>query len=86
MQTSLEMTFAEFQHLARLYVVGALELDELSQFEEGRRLFGETAEEYIHECRRLEAVFALSLRPAPVKEDAKDRLLAMIWKAKGGAK
>ena len=81
---SLEMTFEEFQHLARLYVVGALELDELSQFEEGMRFFGDAAEEYVHECRRLESVFALSLRPAAVKEDAKSRLLAMIRGAKGG--
>ncbi len=80
----LAMTFEEFQNLARLYVVGALELDELSQFGEGLRHFGEAAEEYVDECRRLESVFALSLCPAPVKEDAKARLLAMIRGAKGG--
>jgi hypothetical protein len=81
---SLEMTFEEFQHLARLYVVGALELDELTDFEVGMRLFGAAAEEYVHECRRLEAAFALSLRPAQVREDAKARLLSMIRDAKGG--
>jgi hypothetical protein len=80
---ALEMTFEDFQHLARLYVVGALDLDDLSHFEEGMRLFGEAAEEYVQECRRLESVFALSLRPAAVKEDAKSRLLAMIRGAKG---
>ena len=80
--TALEMTFEEFQHLARLYVVGALELDELSHFEEGMRQFGHEAEEYVHECRRLESVFALSLRRAVVKEDAKSRLLSMIGAAK----
>src|SRR3954467_8896829 len=43
---ALEITFEDFTHLARLYVVGALELDELSHFEEGMRLFGDAAEEY----------------------------------------
>jgi hypothetical protein len=81
---TLEMTFEEFQHLARLYVVGALDLDELSQFEEGMRVFGDAAEEYVNECRWLESVFALSLRPGAVKEDAKSRLLSMIRGAKGG--
>jgi hypothetical protein len=79
---SLEMTFEDFQHLARLFVVGALELDELSEFEEGMRQFGEAAEKYVHDCRRLESALALSLRPGAVKEDARSRLLSRIRGAK----
>jgi hypothetical protein len=83
MIASIDMSFEEFQHLARLYVVGALELDELWHFEEGMRRFGDAAEKYVHECRRLESVFALSLRPGVVKDGAKSRLLSLIRNAQG---
>ena len=72
------MSFEEFQHLARLYVVGALDEDEMLAFEDSRRHFGEAAEEFIKECRQLSAAFALSLRPQPPRKDAKEKLLSMI--------
>jgi hypothetical protein len=72
------MSFEEFQHLARLYVVGALDEDEMLAFERSRRDFGEAAEEFVKECRQLSAAFALSLRPQPTREDAKQKLMNMI--------
>ena len=72
------MSFEEFQHLARLYVVGALDEEEMLAFEESRRQLGEVAEEFIRECRNLSAAFALSLRPQPPQEDAKEKLMKMI--------
>jgi hypothetical protein len=72
------MTFESFQHLARLYVLGALDEDELAAFEEGRREFGVQAEAFIKECSELSAAFALSLHPQPPSEDAKERLMSLL--------
>lgn len=72
------MTFEEFQHLARLSVVGALDPEEMEQFEIGRWAFGEEAERFLKECRKLNAVFALSLRPCEPNPRTKERLLARI--------
>ena len=41
------MNFAEFQNQARLYEIGALEPDELTQFESARHDFGQKAEKFI---------------------------------------
>jgi hypothetical protein len=43
------MSFDEFQNLARLHVLGALDADEESAFQEGRKEFGEEAEKFLHE-------------------------------------
>ena len=75
------MNFEEFENLARLYVVGALEDAEMLAFEEARKEFGERAESLIQECRKLNAAFALSLRPHAPKVDAKERLMALIQKS-----
>ncbi len=72
------MTFEEFQHSARLYVLGALDEDEMVSFEEGRRKFGEIGEDFIRQCRELNSVFALSLQPQPPKKEARARLLEMV--------
>jgi hypothetical protein len=72
------MTYDDFQHLARLYVVGALDGAEMSAFEEGRRQFGKAADEYVAECRHLESVFALSLQPQRPKADAKRKLMNLL--------
>ncbi len=77
------MTFEDFQHLARLSVVGALDLEELASFEAGLRRFGERGEEYVRECRRAEAALALSLDPAPLRVDAKERLLEKLRNGRG---
>ena len=77
------MSFDEFQHLARLYVVGALDEDELLAFDEARRELGDVAEEFIRECRQLSAAFALSLRPQAPRSDSKEKLLSLVQKSSG---
>lgn len=72
------MNFEEFQHLARLYIVGALDPDELAQFQAGRLEFAADAEAFIAECRKLNAVFALSLHPCEPDPRTKARLFARI--------
>lgn len=74
----IQMTFEEFQHLARLSVVGALDPDEAEQFEAGRRLFGKDAERFLKECQKLNAVFALSLQPCAPDPRTKARLFERI--------
>ena len=78
------MSFEDFQHLARLYVVGALDEGELLVFEEERRNLGEEAEDFIRECRQLSAAFALSLQPKAPRRDAKEKLLDLIQKTGRG--
>lgn len=72
------MHFEEFQHLARLYIVGALDSEEMAQFCEGREAFGAEAEAFLKECRKLNAVFALSLRPCEPDPRTKGRLFSRI--------
>ena len=72
------MFFEEFQHLARLSVVGALDAEEREQFETGRREFGARGEAFLNECRKLNAVFALSLLPCEPDPMTKVRLFKKI--------
>jgi hypothetical protein len=74
------MSFEEFQNQARLYVIGALEVEETEAFEVARKFFGQRAEDYIAECYNMHEAFALSLRPAKSSEALKDRLMAMVRK------
>ena len=72
------MSFKEFQNQSRLYVIGALEPEELEDFEKARKKFGKKAEDYIGECYGLHEAFALSLRPEKSSAAIKDRLMAMV--------
>ena len=72
------MNFSEFQNQSRLYVIGALEAQELEEFETARKKFGEKAEEFITKCYALHEAFALSLRPAKASGEIKERLMAMV--------
>jgi hypothetical protein len=72
------MNFNEFQNQARLYVIGALESEELEEFENARKKFGEMGEEFITKCYALHEAFALSLRPAKASSAIKERLMAMV--------
>jgi hypothetical protein len=72
------VSFKEFQNQSRLYVIGALEAEELDEFEKARKKFGKKAEDYIGECYGLHEAFALSLRPAKSSAAIKDRLMAMV--------
>ena len=72
------MNFSEFQNQARLYVIGALEAEELEEFEKARTKFGKKGEEFITKCYALHEAFALSLRPAKACTAIKDRLMSMV--------
>ena len=72
------MNFSEFQNQARLYVIGALEPEEVEEFENARKKFGKKGEEFITKCYALHEAFALSLRPAKSSAAIKDRLMAMV--------
>ena len=72
------MNFEQFQNQSRLYVIGALEPDELEGFEKARRKFGKRADDFISKCYALHEAFALSLRPAKSSDAIKDRLMAMV--------
>jgi hypothetical protein len=72
------MNFDQFQNQSRLYVIGALEPDELEEFEKARRKFGKKADDFISKCYALHEAFALSLRPAKSSDAIKERLMAMV--------
>jgi hypothetical protein len=72
------MSFEEFQNQSRLYVLGALEPDELQQFEDARKTFGQKGEDFIGECYALHEAFALSLKPAKSSSAIKDKLMSMV--------
>jgi hypothetical protein len=75
---NFEMSFDEFQNQSRLYVIGALEPEELEAFEEARKAFGQKAEDFISNCYSMHEAFALSLRPAKSSDALKDRLMTMV--------
>jgi hypothetical protein len=72
------MNFEEFQNQSRLYVIGALEPEELEEFEKARKKFGKKAEDCITQCYGLHEAFALSLRPAKSSAAIKERLMSMV--------
>jgi hypothetical protein len=72
------MNFEEFQNCARLYVIGALEPDELQEFEGARKQYGTAGEDFINQCYGLHEAFALSLKPAKASEAIKSKLMAMV--------
>ena len=72
------MNFSEFQNQSRLYVIGALEPEELEEFEKARKKFGKKGEDFITKCYALHEAFALSLRPAKSSAAIKDLLMAMV--------
>jgi len=76
------MSFEEFQNQARLYVIGAMELEELEEFETERKNSGKKAEDFIAQCYALHEAFALSLRPAKASAAIKDRLMSMVRERK----
>jgi hypothetical protein len=72
------MSFEEFQNQSRLYVIGALEQEELEAYEQARKDFGQKAEDFIGECYSMHEAFALSLRPEKSSDALKDRLMSMV--------
>ncbi len=76
------MNFEEFQNQSRLYVIGALEPEELEEFERARKKLGNKAEDFITKCYGLHEAFALSLRPAKASAAIKQRLMSMVRERK----
>jgi hypothetical protein len=76
------MNFEEFQNQSRLYVIGALEPEELEQFERERKKSGKRAEDFITQCYALQEAFALSLRPEKASASIKTRLMSMVRERK----
>jgi len=72
------MNFEQFQNQTRLYVIGALEPEEVEEFEKARQKFGKKAEDFIAKCYALHEAFAPSLRPAKSSDAIKARLMAMV--------
>jgi hypothetical protein len=72
------MNFEQFQNQSRLYVIGALEQEELDEFEKARKKFGKKADDFITKCYALHEAFALSLQPAKSSDAIKERLMAMV--------
>jgi hypothetical protein len=75
------MNFEEFQNQSRLYVIGALEPEEVEEFERERKKSGKKAEDFVTQCYALHESFALSLRIAAVSA-VKERVMAMVRKRK----
>lgn len=76
------MNFEEFQNQSRLYVIGALEPEELEEFERERKKSGKKAEDFLTQCYALHEAFALSLRSAKASVAIKERLIWMVRKRK----
>ena len=72
------MNFEQFQNQSRLYVIGALEAEEVEEFEKARQKFGKKGEDFLTKCYALHEAFALSLRPAKSSDAIKERLMAMV--------
>ncbi len=72
------MNFEQFQNQSRLYVIGALEPEEVEEFEKARQKFGKKGEDFLTKCYALHEAFALSLRPAKSSDAIKERLMAMV--------
>jgi hypothetical protein len=76
------MNFEEFQNQSRLYVIGALEPEELEEFESERKKSGKKAEDFVTQCYALHESFALSLRSASASAAIKERLMSMLRERK----
>ena len=72
------MNFEEFQNQSRLYVIGALESEEVGEFERERKKFGKKAEDFVTQCYALHEAFALSLRSAKASGAIRERLMSMV--------
>jgi hypothetical protein len=75
------MNFEEFQNQSRFYVIGALEPEELEEFERERKKCGKKAEDFVTQCYAFHESFTLSLRTAAVSA-IKERVMAMVRERK----
>ena len=76
------MSLEEFQNQSRLYVIGALEPEEMEEFERERKKSGKKAENFITQCYVSHEALTLSLRSAKASAAIKDRLTSMVRERK----
>jgi hypothetical protein len=76
------MSFEEFQDQSRLYVIGALEPEELEEFEQEHKKFGKKAEDFVTQCYVLHEAFALSLRSVKASATINEQLMSMVRERK----
>jgi hypothetical protein len=76
------MNSEEFQNQSRLYVIGALEPEEMEEFERERKKFGKKTEDFITQCYVLHEAFALSVRPTKASAAIKEQLMSMVRERK----
>jgi hypothetical protein len=74
------MNFKEFRTQSRLYVIGALEAEEVEEFERARKKFGKKAEDCVTQSYALHEALALSLRSAKASAAIKEKLMSMVRK------
>src|SRR5262249_36024868 len=79
------MNFEDFQSQSRLCVIGALEPEEVEEFERAREKFGKKAEDFVAQCYVLHEAFALSLRSAKASAAIKEQLMSMVRERKGSS-
>lgn len=76
------MNFEKFQNQSRLYVIGALESEEVEEFERERQKFGKKAEDFVRQCYALQEALALSLRSLKASVAIKEQLMSMVRQRK----
>jgi hypothetical protein len=81
-ERAFKMNFEEFQNQSRFYVVGALELGEVEEFEREREKFGKKAEDVVIQCYASHEAFALSLRSLQASAAIKEQLMSMVRERK----
>ena len=81
-ERAFKMNFEEFQNQSRFYVVGALELGEVEEFEREREKFGKKAEDVVTQCYASHEAFALSLRSLKASAAIKEQLVSMVRQRK----
>src|SRR5215467_7192577 len=81
-ERAFKMNFEEFQNQSRLYVVGALESEEVEEFEREREKFGKKAQDFLTQCYALHEAFALSLRSLKASAAIKEQLMSMVRQRK----
>ena len=63
-------------------MIGALEPEELEEFERERKKSGKKAEDVVTQCCALHEAFSLSLRSAKASAAIKEQLLSLVRKRK----
>ena len=75
----LKDKYKEFQNRSRLYVIGALEPEEMRKLSESAKSWAKRRKNSITQCYALHEAFAISVRPAKAStSNKKNRLMSMV--------